>query len=229
MNSRIFKLNEYLLNHKELIRNLSRQNILIFLFAICVSIFSIWFISNFTNKNPYFLLIPIVSNMYFEGFFKKCFADKYELKKYKTPFDYLIDFYVPKKIRTISRFKKFNGGRQMNIFLIGICILIIITFTKGTVTDSLFYSIGACTVMIATVDKFRNIINEIKISRKFEKLFNSGLSEIDIAESIVDFQSNPISSEQYQELVTNYNKDCIDLEEKFYVKPVIPKEHKKKN
>ena len=41
--------------------------------------------------------------------------------------------------------------------------------------------------MIATVDKFRNIINEIKISRKFEKLFNSGLSEIDIAESIVDF------------------------------------------
>ena len=166
---------------------------------------------------------------YLNGLFKKAFSDKYELRKYKTSVHYR--YYTPKKLATISRFKKFLGKRYSIILFGGLALYAALFLSdRGPEYDSFdFYLYAFFLVTVATIDHYINIIKEISVSRKFQKLLVSGLDEYSVALEIINqekFNENNeyTSYDEYEKLVEEYNKNSTSSSKaEDFMKPIVPK------
>ncbi len=237
MDYETLELRNYLVNHKSLINQISNQRIWVYKFAILIKVCAIFLIFKYqmyeySTINNLFILTSTIFFKHFEGLFKKVFADKYELRKYKTALDY--SFYNPKKYATISRFKKFVGNRSIIIVFGGIFLYLAIFWNERESPNYLgkVPLIFLCSVLISYIDQYINIIKEILVSRKFKKLLISGSDETSVALEIINqekFNKNNehTSYDEYEQLVKDYKKDLSPSDKaELFMKPIIPKKNK---
>ena len=235
MDSSTQELFNYLAKNKSLINQLANERIWIYKFAILIQVFAFWLIINNYKYEEnlsieIFIMVLIGGSFkYFEGLFKKAFADKYELRKYKRPLDYFN--YKPKAYSTIKRFRKFLGNRHF-IIIIGGLALYVILFWRDRGTQAGFTNLDYyCGFLFAasSIDHYINIIKEISVSRKFKKLLVSGLDEYSVALEIINQErfnkyNEYTSYDEYEKLVEEYDQNSSPAKKaEDFMKPIVPK------
>ena len=238
MDSSTQELCNYLAKHKSLINQLSNERIWIYKFAILIQVFAFWLIINNYKYEEnlsmeIFIMVSIGGSFkYFEGLFKKAFADKYELRKYKRPLDYF--YYKPKAYSTIKRFRKFLGNRFFIIIIGGLALYLVLFWRdRGTQAGftNLHYYYFIFLFAASSIDHYINIIKEISVSRKFKKLLVSGLDEYSVALEIINqerFNENNqyTSYDEYEKLVEEYDQNSSPAKKaEDFMKHIVPKKN----
>ena len=229
------ELSEYLVKNKSLINKISNIKIWKYKFGILNQVFvfllALYYQNDINNWIAFFMFLLIVYPYeYLNGLFKKTFSDKYELIKYKDPFEYR--FYTPKKLATISRFKKFLGKRYLIIIFGGLALYVVLFLSdRGLEYFSINFIYGFFLTSVANIDHFINIIKEISVSRKFKNLLVSGLDEYSVALEIINqekFNENNeyTSYDEYEKLVEDYDQNLSPLKKaEDFMKPIVPKKN----
>ena len=156
------ELSEYLVKNKSLIGKISNIEIWKYNLAILNQVFVLGLFFYYRNDLNYwyvFLIFLLIGYpfQYLNGLFKKAFADKYELRKYKKTSDYRS--YTPKKLATISRFRKFSGKRHWIIMFGGLALYGALFLRDSIGSEYASTNLGLYVFFLSTVSVIDHYIN----------------------------------------------------------------------